>query len=514
MKKIITAFLIACLSLSLACGFISCGGGGKTYSFDYLGEDLSKYVAISEADYKGYTLSIKLGAITDKSVEEQLMQTLYLFRSENAENPGKTAPLTIGDTLEMWYRGYVKDEGGKEIEIAEFSNMSSTSAYKLGIGSAKLPLGVESSLVGVVIADYTSLEDAKKTAGDLLDENDIIYVSYSLLSATDGQTSKSSVRIDLSDEALDEEFGAGFRDALIGKAIPKSGEMLASFTTVGKDGSLVYKDFKIATAYPNDSNYLTVEARLPYDYEDYELAGNTIYFDIFPHYFTAYAVPELTDEFILENLEALEVTEKMLSDFDGDTLVEKYKALVKEALSESREEQLASIKEEAMWHQYNDKALIIEYPEDALMAVYTADVAEIELVWSQYKESYPKLDDFACAYLSLGSGTDWHESLMETARAEVKEKLIFYYIIKEEGLLVPEGEFEVLYDEMFCEYVDYYLEGKTEEDYKSKEEYEKARLDAEEAVLGYYGESFFIDQVYYQYALGAVLDFAVVEIIE
>ena len=514
MKKTITLFLLLSLVFTFAVGFASCGGEEKEYSFDYLGEDISKYVQISPSDYKGYTLTVKLGKITDKSVEEQIMQTLYEYRSDEAENPGKTVPLSVGDTLEMWYRGYVKDEDGKEIDVPGFSNMSDSSAYKLGIGSAKLPLGVESSLVGVVIADYASLQDAKKKAGDIITENDVIYVSYSLLSAADGQTSKSGVRIDLSDEELDSVYGVGFRSALIGKAIPEATEKLASFTTVGNGGSLVYKDIKVYTVYPKDAKYLTVEARLPYDYEDYDIAGDTIYFDIFPHYFTAYSVPELNDEFIRENLETLEVTEQLLLDFEGDTLTERYKALVKEALSESREEQLTSIKEEAMWYHYNDKALIIEYPEDALMAVYTADVAEIELVWSQYKDSYPDFDDFACAYLSLGSGADWRESLMENARSEVKEKLIFYYIIKEEGLLVPESEYEELFDKMFSEYVDYYLEGKTLEDYKSEEEYKKARLDAEEAVLDYYGEQFFVDQVYYQYALDKVLDFAMVEIIE
>lgn len=512
MKKIITMSLLLGLFLSLTVGgFTSCGGEEKTYSFDYLGEDLSKYVAISASDYKGYTLTVKLGSITDKSVEEQIMQTLYEFRSDEAENPGKTAPLTVGDTLEMWYRGYTKDENGRQTEVPGFSNMTSSSAYKLGIGSAKLPLGVESSLVGVIIADYASLEDAKKSVGDIINENDIIYVSYSLLSPTDGQTSKSGVRVDLSDEELDSVFGTGFRSAFIGKEIPAASEKLASFTTATEEGSLVYKDVKLSTVYPKDANYLTVEARLPYDYEDYDMAGSTIYFDIFPHYFTAYSVPELDDSFILDTLK---LTEEELADFEGDTLVEKYKALVKSELSISRDEQLTSIKEEAMWYHYNDVAEIIEYPEDAVMAVYSADVSEIELVWSQYKDSYPDLDEFARAYLPLDTGTDWKEKLMDDARAEVKEKLIFYYIIKAEGLLVPESEYAELYDELFDEYVDYYLDGKTAADYGSEEEYAKARTDAEAAVLDYYGEYFFIDQVYYQYALDAVLDFAIVEIIE
>ena len=127
MKKIITMTLLLAIILSLSLvGLTSCGDEEETYSFDYIAEDLSKYVSISPSDYKGYTLTVKIGDITEKSVDEHLMQLLYGYRFEEAKNPGKTEPITAGDTLEMWYRGYVKDDNGKEIEVSGFSNMTST----------------------------------------------------------------------------------------------------------------------------------------------------------------------------------------------------------------------------------------------------------------------------------------------------------------------------------------------------------------------------------------------------
>ncbi len=512
-KTVIIIIVAALLVIALTVGIIlavSLLGREPTYRFDYLGEDLTPYVQISESDYKGYTLTVKMSPVTEKTVEEWIMQLLYEHRSDEAENPGKTAPITAGDTVEIWYRGYLKDESGRETEIDGLSNMDSSTPYKLGIGSASLPLGVESSLVGVVIADYASLEDAKRAAGDTVSAEDILYLSYTLLSPKDGETYHSAVRVDLSRDDLDSVFGVGFKDIFIGNHVPESGEKLASFTTTTEAGRLVYSNVRIDVAYPKNSDLLTVEARLPYDYEDFELSGSKIYFDIFPHYFTAYAVPELDESFITETLK---LTTDSLAEYEGDTLIDRYKASVKAELVASSEEELRSIKTDAMWYHYKDKAVISEYPEDAVMAIYSADVKEIKTVWAQYKSEYPDFDDFARLYLELTEDSDWKAKLMDDAKLEVREKLIFYYIIKKEEILPTESEYKPLYDKLFDEYVVFYMEDKTEEDFDSPEAYAEARAKAETEVLDYYGEDFFRDQVYYDFAINALLDFAKLEII-
>ena len=369
---------------------------------------------------------------------------------------------------------------------------------------------MESSLVGVIIADYESLETARRAEGDTIGAEDILYISYTLLSPDSGETYHSAVRADLSRDDLELEFGVGFKEALVGKILPELGEKLPSFTTTTESGRLVYSDVKIDTAYPKNSNFLTVEARLPYDYEDFELSGSRIYFDIFPHYFTAYAVPELNESFITETLK---ITADSLADYEGDTLVDRYKASVKAELVASSEEELRSIKDEAMWYHYKDKAIISEYPEAAVMAIYTADVKEIRTVWSQYKSEYPDFDEFARLYLKLTEDSDWQAKLMDDAKLEVREKLIFYYIIKKEGILPTESEYKPLYDKLFDEYVVYYMDDKTAEDYESDEAYAEARAKAEVEVLEYYGEDFFRDQVYYDFAIDVLLDFAKLEII-
>ena len=95
-----------------------------------------------------------------------------------------------------------------------------------------------------------------------------------------------------------------------------------------------------------------------------------------------------------------------------------------------------------------------------------------------------------------------------------KEKLVFYYIVIKEGILPTDEEYKKLYDELFDEYVVYYMEGKTEADYSDAEKYKTERAAAEKAVIEFYGDAFFRDQVYYDFAIEKLLDFSEMEIIE
>ncbi len=511
MKRFITAAILLSLSASLLCGLTSCKKTPVVYRYDYLAEDLSQYIELADSDYKGYDLTVKMTEVTDAVVEEWILYTLTEHKLEEAKNPGKTAPLTAGDVLEAWYRPYIIDENGREIELNVGSGVLGASGVtdgKITIGGGTLPIGIESSLIGVIIADYPTMESVALKAGDLISESDVLYISYSLLSP-EGKKSYTNVRIDLTRTDLDDEFGSGFRDALLGTAITEDGK-LASFTAVGKDGRYVYENVRVTDAYPKDAKHITLKATLPHGYSNYDLACGEVYYDIFPEYFTAYDVPELNAEFIRDTLK---ISDEELAKHEGADAVEKYRAYMRAELIRQNEEELRAIQEEAMWYHYNDVAEVKSYPEDAVLAIYDKNLEELELVWESYKDSYPDFDDFARAYLSLTADSDWRAKLRDDAEAEVKEKLIFYYIVRKENLLPAEEKYKELFDSIFDEFVVYYMDGKTAEDYDSTEAYEKARADAEVAVLDFYGEDFFAHQAYYEYAIDAILDFAKVEIV-
>ena len=512
MKKIITIAVLAVLLLSLVLVLIICGTKEPVvYSYDYFAEDLSQYISIADSDYKGYKLTVKMTEVTDATVDEWILYTLCQHSLDEAKNPGKTAPLTAGDVLEAWYRSYIIDENGREIEL-NFSSgelgVSGVTDGKIVIGGGTMPIGIESSLIGLIIADYPSMDEIELKPGHVISEDDVLYISYSVITPA-GKQYHTKVRVDLSRTDLDAEFGEGFRKALLGKVVTEDGK-LESFTADGKDGKYVFDNLTIDYAYPKNAKRITLKGTLPHGYSNYDLACGEVYYDIFPEYFTAYDTPELDAEFINETLK---LTDEDLAEYDGADTVEKYRSYVRAELIRQNEEELRSIGEEAMWYHYNDAATVIAYPEDAVMEIYTKNVAEIELLWESYRDSYSSLDDFVCAYFSLTAGSDWRAMLKSDAEAEVKEKLIFYYIIRKENLLPTEEKYRELFDAIFDEFVVYYMDGKTEADYDSADAYNAARAEAEGAVMDYYGEEFFRHQAYYDYALDTLLDFADIEII-
>ena len=107
----------------------------------------------------------------------------------------------------------------------------------------------------------------------------------------------------------------------------------------------------------------------------------------------------------------------------------------------------------------------------------------------------------------MQDGADWQSALLEVVHNEIKEKLIFYYIIRKEGLeLDDEAYAETYRRELELDFA-YYLkqEGK---DVPVGDEYEKALLEYEKEVINYYGEDFYRDSVYYNYALEKIMAFA------
>ena len=516
MKKKITiavaAALVLALVITLVLTLVLCGGGDPVvYSYDYFAEDLSQYISLDESDYKGYRLTVKMTEVTDELVAEYIMYTLCEHRIDEPTSPGKSTPLSVGDVLDAWCRSYIIDENGKEIELnvsAGELGKSGVGDTKITIGEGKLPIGTESALLGVVIADYPEMSEVALKTGDVIGEDDVLYISYSVTTPA-GKKSYTNVRVDLSRTDLDAEFGEGFRASLLGKAMTEDGA-LASFTALGKDGRYVYDGVKIACAYPKDARCITVAGKLPHGYSDYDLACETVYYDIFPEYFTAYEVPELDAKFINETLK---LTDETLAEYDGADTVEKYRVYVKAELTRQHEEELRAIGEEAMWYHYNDAAKVIAYPEDAVMEIYTKNITEIELLWESYRDQYSTLDAFVYAYFSISTGSDWRAMLRSDAEAEVKEKLVFYYIIRKENLIPTEEKYREVFETIFDEFVVYYMDNKTAEDYDSIDAYNAARAEAETTVMEYYGEEFFRHQVYYDYALDTLLGFAELEII-
>ena len=131
--KIASILFISAVLLSFLCGTLtSCSDG-----FSYTESDLTEYVQISESDYKNYTIEVPTLAVTDADIERKIMGLLSANRASSPSNKGAKmfkVPVSVGDNVYIYYRGYTVDENGVETEVDNTSNLLG-SEYKLTVGS-------------------------------------------------------------------------------------------------------------------------------------------------------------------------------------------------------------------------------------------------------------------------------------------------------------------------------------------------------------------------------------------
>ena len=171
MKRILILLLIFALSVS---AMVSCGGktsdeeleenknGDQTTEtedpkpelpgVDFLNDDLSDYVEIDEKYYKGFTVTVDPGRISDLDINNRIIQTLRKYKSKDAvEGDGV---ITVGDVAHIYYKGYYMKDG-EPYFFQGGDNTASATPHELEIGSGGFIPGFEYNLIGKNPADYT-----------------------------------------------------------------------------------------------------------------------------------------------------------------------------------------------------------------------------------------------------------------------------------------------------------------------------------------------------------------------
>ena len=174
------------------------------------------------------------------------------------------------------------------------------------------------------------------------------------------------------------------------------------------------------------------------------------------------------------------------------------------------EKNCRSAAEEKMWQILKSNVKIKKYPATEVDRIYEDYVYSYKVSFLEQNEEglgYSDLDEFIAVQLGLEEGANWSEYLLDMVKDELKEKLIFYTIIRRENLVPKGDEFDAVYKRELELDFEYYYE-KTKDDYKMDAEYEAALADFEKMILDYYGEDFYTDSVYYNYATDKLLAFA------
>lgn len=529
-KEIAMIITAAVLALTLIAGLIIIAiqqiNDHYESKFDYITSDISEYITIDKAQYKDYKLNIDIAKPKDIDVDITILNLLATNKGEPVDS-GKSytyGKITPGDLVSIYYRGYLVDENGDEQYASGLCNFGSSSPAQLEIGSNQFVPGFELNLSGKEFSKENQL--VKLTSGAVEDEY-IVYVSYSrqIADKSKDKEKASDVRYVFGDEDNIKKYGQGFENML--KTLTIGAADGASFSAKNGEGvEYDYTDVKVVYATSNETelDYILVDCYFPYDYQTSALRNKNAKFEVYVHGIEEYEAPEFTDEFIESKLgeDDFGVTEDDLKDYDG-TLTEKLRAYLKDKLDEAYKEELESEIETLMWDHYLKIAEVKKYPKKKVEAIYNEyydDVVwqyennggSIQNSYTQEYENYDNIDDYAKAYLSCEyyGYDDWKDYLYAMAESLVKERLVLYYILKEENLLPTAEELTAKIDEVKTEYKEEYYtqylenEKKKREDY-TDEEWAKFTAKRDEELFEYYNDDYFTELAYYDIGLEAFI---------
>lgn len=168
----------------------------------------------------------------------------------------------------------------------------------------------------------------------------------------------------------------------------------------------------------------------PESYQSEELAGQDVVFTVTLNSLSVSEVPEITDDFVKENLSK-----------ESET-VEAYKAELKKQLQETNDEAYQSSLRNAAWNAVLENTTVNKYPEEAIQE-YT------DMIYSEYENmaQYYGLEfaEFLETYMGMDEET-FAEKVEEVAQEQVKSDLVRDLIAENvKGIDTSEKAYEAVY---------------------------------------------------------------------
>ena len=277
---------------------------------------------------------------------------------------------------------------------------------------------------------------------------------------------------------------------------------------IGSGSFVLGFEYNLIGKNPSDySNPIVVEAHFPDDYKATELAGKTAYFIVTVESIVEYNAPELSEAFLIEKLG---FSIEGLEGYRGDTMIEKYKSYVRELFLREYKLDLETLTINAFWESALRGVVVKKYPEKQLKEIYDSFVAELDYYYSYYSYYYDR-EDFLCLYLGLELGSDWQAHLDNLAKEQLKERLMFFRIMEQEGLRPTDEEYEALFDEYLVTALA--SNNVTVESCGSQEKFNARKESYKQQLIQQNGEDYFVSMIYYNVTMAAIIGYAnVVEI--
>ena len=266
------------------------------------------------------------------------------------------------------------------VKLAEYKGLE-RSEIKVSVSDEEVQTQIESNL-------ESTAETVEKTEGKVK-EGDTANIDY--------EGKKDGVAFDGGTaEGYDLEIGSGtfiegFEEGLIGKEIGGTYDLNLTF---------------------------------PEDYSSEELAGQDVVFTVKINSVKAQKAPEYTVEWVKENS-------------DVDTKKD-YEALVKDQLTEEKEETAKNNIMAELWNQVVEGSTITQYPQE----IVDGYIAEIEAQYELMAETYGMELEALWEQEGIESQEAFDAKTEAAAQAYVKEQMIMYNIAEAEGLTYTDEEAE------------------------------------------------------------------------
>lgn len=512
---VIAAVLVAALAAGIVIAVVYTVRENSTV--DFMNDDLSRYVYISAEDYKGLELDVKIPAVDEDDVNNEIIKQLYKNRGKTMYGGGHVSskPLMPGYDAFIKYMGYELDESGNKVVLENTCNFADEKYHKLGIGSGEFVKGFELGLVGKVPDDCSELKVSTQGGvinkgddilGVVQDEGDVVYITLSYVREEEGAIhSKELVRIDLNRDDVEAQWGVGFIELLQADdmyiGVPSNKTVTLKLPET--DEAITYTYMEILYTTRGENNPFVVKTVFPYNYHDESMRNKEVYFDVYVEDAFIYEIPDFDEDFITEKLG---ISAESLDSYEGEGLAEKYKAKLRADFAAEYEKSCQSMAEELLWERLNEKAEIKKLPENEVDRIFDNYYYNFQLQYmTNYQEMYENIDEYvSTVYYGSEEIMDWRGSLYAQCEAEVREKLIFYYIMRNENLIPTDAEYAELYKEELAK--DFTAElGKDKDDFATEEAYNTELAKFEEQMLDYYGESFYRETVYYNHIIKKLL---------
>ncbi len=433
--KTTTKLLTVMLAVLMLCPlFTAC-----SQEFDYMTSDLSEYIALKRDQYTGQTVEIEMPPKIDDAYVDGYI------RDEVLSDKGISIYMTdrntaTGDLLGLFYR-VTAEVDGKDSELLSNILEEDAEAYRLGSNDLKFGAEFDRALTDL---DMTNTL-VKKTEGKVK-PNQVLYATYSYSYPVYVEEKKewktvaqtATTRLDLAELAENGRFGEDFVNNLTDKDIGKKHSIDTKFDANG-DGVAEDVIFSITVKLAVEEKPVTFTVTYPDDHELKALAGKTVRFFVCVNGRLGSAKELLTEEIVKETIKYTPKDE----DKNSDT-VDAYIRDVKELLTDSRQEKIQSDAVDALWEQLRESVNIIALPEDKVTAYYDAMYEQTKSAFSTYNTQVGagSLDEFIEIYYGVEEGTKHQDYFRECAENDVRDKLIYYTVLRNEGITVTDREIE------------------------------------------------------------------------